>query len=67
MLNMALKTIEKVRASAPPNRTRYIGFRLREADAGRLLRLAAKERVGLSTYVRMVIEDYVAKYGKGGT
>jgi predicted DNA binding CopG/RHH family protein len=64
MFNMAVKRVGKVKALS--NRTRFIGLRVRESDAASLQAMAAKEGVGLSTYARMILEEYVAKYGRRG-
>lgn len=64
--NMAVKRLGRVKVSSKTNRTRFIGLRVRESDADRLQAMAAKEGVGLSTYARMILEEYVAKYGRRG-
>ena len=66
MFNMAVKRVGKVKAPSTANRTRFIGLRVRETDAASLQVMAAKEGVGLSTYARMILEEYVAKYGRRG-
>ena len=45
-------------------RSRFVGLRLREDDAASLERLAEVEGVGISTFARMVLEQYVALYGR---
>lgn len=66
MFNMSVKRVGKVRGASTTNRTRFIGLRVRESDAKALQTLAAKDGVGLSTYARMILEEYVAKYGRRG-
>jgi predicted DNA binding CopG/RHH family protein len=63
MLNMALRSIARVRVRQT-NRTRFIGLRIRAADADQLKALAKKEGVGLSTYARLILEQYITRYGK---
>jgi predicted DNA binding CopG/RHH family protein len=66
MFNMVVKRVGKVKVPSTTNRTRFIGLRVRESDAESLRRMAANEGVGLSTYARMILEEYVAKYGRRG-
>lgn len=63
---MAVKRVGKVKVPTTTNRTRFIGLRVREADAESLQNMAARDGVGLSTYARMILEEYVAKHGGKG-
>jgi predicted DNA binding CopG/RHH family protein len=63
---MAVKRMSRVKVGASTNRTRFVGLRLRESDTERLQELAARDGVGLSTYARLILEEYVAKHGKRG-
>lgn len=65
MLNMALKKIPKVKLlpSVAARRTRIIGLRLRDEDRRRLERLARSAGAGVSTYARLVIEQYIETHG----
>ncbi len=63
MLNMTVKSISRVKV-ASSKRTRFIGLRVREHDAEILQALAKKEGVGLSTYARLILEEYASVHGK---
>lgn len=65
MLNMAVKRVSRVKV-ASSKRTRFIGLRVREDDAEVLQALAKKEGVGLSTYARLILEQYALVHGKRG-
>jgi len=65
MLNMPrpLHGIADIKVRPPPNRTRFVGTRLREEDAEMLLALAKEANVkGLSSMARMVLEAYVESH-----
>ena len=65
MLNMAVKRIRKVKTAAPvvAPRARIIGLRLRDEDRDRFEGMARSEGVGVSTFARLVIEQYIATHG----
>lgn len=65
MLNMAVKRIRKVKISSPvaSPRAKIIGLRLRDEDRDRFEGMARAEGVGVSTFARLVIEQYIATHG----
>ena len=55
-----LKAVKSLSVRRPPSRDRFIGLRLRSEDAERLTALAREENVGVSTFARLILEEYVA-------
>ena len=51
--------VRAVKVLKPELRTRPVGLRLRPQDAVALTRLAARAGVGLSTFARLILEEYV--------
>lgn len=67
MFNMSrVKKTHPVLANPSDKRTRYIGLRLRESDAEKLEHLANEQDVGISTFARLIIENYVTEHGSSG-
>ena len=66
MFNMArVKKTRPVKDSAvAEKRTRLVGFRVRESDAKELERLAKAQGVGISTFGRLIVENYIAQHGR---
>jgi len=59
-----LKAVKSLRISRRASRDRFIGLRLRSEDAERLAALAGEESVGLSTFARLILEEYVATHDR---
>jgi hypothetical protein len=61
MLNMArrLKRIRRVAPDVAARRDQIIGLRLRDGDRRRLVEMARLAEVGVSTYARLIIEQYI--------
>ena len=60
---MELKGIRKLRLTARSPRERIIGLRLSDDDRRRFERMARSAGVGVSTYARLVIEQYIEIHG----
>lgn len=57
-----LKAVKSLSISRRLSRDRFIGLRLRSDDAERLTALAREENVGVSTFARLILEEYVATH-----
>lgn len=53
------KRIRKIAPPAPVRRDRIIGLRLRDGDCRRFEEMARLAEVGVSTYARLIIEQYI--------
>jgi hypothetical protein len=60
---MALKGIRKIRATPRAPRGQIIGLRLSNDDRRRFEQMARSAGVGVSTYARLVIEQYIEMHG----
>jgi hypothetical protein len=60
---MAVKVIRKLSPPAASRRARIIGLRLRDEDRRRFERMARSAGVGVSTYARLIIEQYIETHG----
>jgi predicted DNA binding CopG/RHH family protein len=60
---MAIKPIRKLAPSVTAQRARIIGLRLRDEDRRRFERMASSAGVGVSTYARLIIEQYIETHG----
>jgi predicted DNA-binding protein len=60
---MAMKRIRKLSPSVTAQRDRIIGLRLRDEDRRRFERMARSAGVGVSTYARLIIEQYIETHG----
>lgn len=61
---MVLKGVRKLRLTARAPRGRIIGLRLSDDDRRRFERMARSAGVGVSTYARLVIEQYIKTHGR---
>lgn len=68
MLNMTkrLRGIGKVKVAVPDTRARLVGIRLRPSDVRRLEKLAADAGCGISTFGRLIVEQYLAANPRRG-
>jgi hypothetical protein len=57
-----LKAVKSLSVSPRLSRDRFIGLRLRSEDAERLTALARDENVGVSTFARLILEEFVATH-----
>lgn len=56
------KAVRSLKVRRRPSRGRFVGLRLRLEDAERLTALAGEESVGLSTFARLIVEEYLATH-----
>lgn len=56
------KGVRGIRVKVPETRHRYLGVRMRGEDAQALEALGRKAGVGISTFARLVLEEYVAAH-----
>ena len=64
LLNMAVKVMKKLSPPVAARRGRIIGLRLRDKDRHCFEAMARSEGVGVSTYARLIIEQYIATHGQ---
>jgi len=58
MLNMAKVRVGKIAVQKPSKRSEFVGVRLRPEDVAVLRTLAKKAGLGISSYARLVLEEY---------
>lgn len=61
MLNMGgPKLARRITVRKPEQRSKLVGMRLRPADVEALKALAAEAGVGISTFARLIVEEFLA-------
>jgi hypothetical protein len=54
------KLAGRITVRRPEQRSKLVGMRLRPADVEMLTALAAEAGVGISTFARLIVEEYLA-------